>query len=405
MDPLDRYVFRHVQGIITSPVESMGRKRLALAWWMSHVTEQRMRHYRVHHHRRRLTIIMTLALVIMLAASRRRRGAQALWYQPVSDDITSWEDIRDSMHPEEFRRNFRFMPADIPKVAYYLRLPAFFRVTVQRYCLRGELALLMLLHRLASPQRLIDTGRLFRRDASHLSPIINELCDYLLDQWGHKLDPGNWDYMHSKRRVFADALGGAMGFGRGGAVRPIGCVDGTFNRGTRPIRGQRQLYTGRKKTHGLLYHAVTTPDGMFVQVCGPFVGRRHDLYALKKSGLMRTMRRSFGRYCLLADKGYMARRNLLVPHKGRPHQLTPEQVHLNRTISRHRVCVEWRFGKTTMNFSGAVHPPRLKVLLSPVGTHFKVAALIQNVHTCCYGSNEATRYGVPPPSLPVYLPE
>jgi len=56
----------------------------------------------------------------------------------------------------------------------------------------------------------------------------------------------------------------------------VGFIDGTFQSCRRPVRGQRSLYSGYKKMHGLQYLAVTGPDGLIGWLDGPYQGRLSD---------------------------------------------------------------------------------------------------------------------------------
>ncbi|CAM9982781.1 unnamed protein product [Discosporangium mesarthrocarpum] len=43
---------------------------------------------------------------------------------------------------------------------------------------------------------------------------------------------------------------------------------------------QREVYDGHYRAHGLVFQGIMLPNGMFLDVCGPFSGRRHDAYLL-----------------------------------------------------------------------------------------------------------------------------
>ena len=72
-------------------------------------------------------------------------------------------------------------------------------------------------------------------------------------------------------------------------------------------------------------------------------------------------------------------------------------------MSAVRVSVEWTFGKVIQQFAYLDFRKNQKVLLQPVGKYYMVGALLTNCHTCLYGSQTTTFFGVPPPTLEVYL--
>jgi hypothetical protein len=48
---------------------------------------------------------------------------------------------------------------------------------------------------------------------------------------------------------------------------------------------QRATYSGHKRQNGLKWQALTAPDGLFLNLFGPFEGRRHDMHLYAESGL------------------------------------------------------------------------------------------------------------------------
>ena len=57
-----------------------------------------------------------------------------------------------------------------------------------------------------------------------------------------------------------------------------GFIDGTFRKTCRPIHGQKQVYSGYKRHHGIKFQGVTTLDGLFAHMFGPMNGNRHATY-------------------------------------------------------------------------------------------------------------------------------
>ena len=68
-----------------------------------------------------------------------------------------------------------------------------------------------------------------------------------------------------------------------------------------------------------------------------------------------------------------------------------------------RVSVEWGFNKLISIFAFLDYKKNQKLYLQPVGKYYKVAALLINCHTCLYGSETTSYFGLQPPSLQEYL--
>ena len=68
-------------------------------------------------------------------------------------------------------------------------------------------------------------------------------------------------------------------------------------------------------------------------------------------------------------------------------------------MSKLRVSVKWGFGKTCQLFAFLDFKKNLKILLQPIGKYYLVAAVLANCHTCLYGSQTSTFFGVDPPEL------
>lgn len=138
---------------------------------------------------------------------------------------------------------------------------------------------------------------------------------------------------------------------------------------------------------------------------GPIAGRRHDAFMLSVSGLqpkLANIKKPDGSpYVIYGDPAYGMSRTILAPYRGS--QLTQQQQAFNSAMSRVRVSVEWTFGKIVTYFSYLDFKKSNKILLQPIGKYYLVAALLTNCHTCLYGSQTSTFFGVDPPSLETYL--
>ena len=72
-------------------------------------------------------------------------------------------------------------------------------------------------------------------------------------------------------------------------------------------------------------------------------------------------------------------------------------------MSEVRVSVEWVFGDIVNYFKFLDFKKNLKVHLSAVGKMYLACGLIQNAHTCLYGSTTSKYFHVDPPCLNEYF--
>ena len=158
-------------------------------------------------------------------------------------------------------------------------------------------------------------------------------------------------------------------------------------------------------TLSVFLQSVTAPNGLIANMFGPIAGHRHDAFMLRASGLqnkLATITKQDGSpYVIYGDPAYGISRTILAPYRGS--RLTPQQQAFNTAMSSVRMSVEWTFGKILTYFSYLDFKKSNKILLQPIGKYYLVAALLTNCHTCLYGSQTSTFFGVEPPSLETYL--
>ena len=80
-------------------------------------------------------------------------------------------------------------------------------------------------------------------------------------------------------------------------------------------------------------------------------------------------------------------------------------MNYNKAMSEVRVTVEWLFGIIKNYFKFIDFKKEMKLCLSTVGKVYEVCALLQNAHTCLYGNQVSTFFGVDPINLQEYLYE
>ena len=126
---------------------------------------------------------------------------------------------------------------------------------------------------------------------------------------------------------------------------------------------------------------------------------------LHESGLLNGSRR-FAWYnnqplCIYGDPGYQLSVHLQAPY--RQAQNNQHMINYNKAMSEVRVTVEWLFGNIKNYFKFIDFKKEMKLCLSPVEKIYVVCALLQNAHTCLYGNQVSTFFGVEPVSLQEYF--
>ncbi|KXJ13842.1 protein ALP1-like isoform X2 [Exaiptasia diaphana] len=304
------------------------------------------------------------------------------------------EDLSDT----QCQQMFRFEKQDLYRLRDALQVPANY-ICSQGTKATGLEGLLIMLRRLAYPNRWCDLQSLFGRSESELSLIFNEVIDDIYESHHHLIDA--LDLVWLDPQTFSQAI-----HAKGAPLDQCwGFIDGTPRPIARPIRSQRIMYSGHKRVHCLKFQSVQAPNGLIAHLFGPIEGRRHDAFMLGESGLadkLRPLQRPNGEpYVIYGDPAYGLTRNILAPFRGA--QLTHDQQEFNRRMSKLRVAVEWGFGKICQQFAFLDFKKNMKVLLQPVGKYYVVAALLTNCHTCLYNSQTGRYFELYPPSLEDYL--
>ena len=122
----------------------------------------------------------------------------------------------------------------------------------------------------------------------------------------------------------------------------------------RPHDVQREVYSGHKRGHYIKFQSLFYPNGMIGDLYGPMIGRRHDSYLLRKSGLDNKILNML--HPFLPDTVYHTYGDAAYPHLprwlkrgGRRNQGALQdnqgQQAAYMILSRSRITVEWSFGK------------------------------------------------------------
>ncbi|XP_031554794.1 uncharacterized protein LOC116291725 [Actinia tenebrosa] len=306
----------------------------------------------------------------------------------------NFQDITDA----DCETMFRFQKNDMEHLLDCLQIPEHF-VCSQRTKATGMEALMILLRRLAYPNRWCDLVPIFGRPESELSLIFNKVLDDIYDRFKHLLE--SLDLIWLDPQLFSQVI-----YDKGAPLEQCwGFIDGTPRPIARPTANQRIMYSGHKRTHCLKFQSVQAPNGLIAHMYGPIEGRRHDAFMLGESGLLNKLQRfqkpSGEPYVIYGDPAYGITQNIISPFRGA--RLPPDQQQFNSLMSKVRVTVEWGFGKITQLFAFLDFKRNLKVLLQPTAKYYLVACVLVNCHTCLYGSQTSKFFGLDPPTLERYL--
>ncbi|GMF15344.1 unnamed protein product [Phytophthora fragariaefolia] len=285
--------------------------------------------------------------------------------------------------PETFRLRFRIYPHEILQLEETLDLPTII-FTAQMCPIPRQEALCLLLRRLAYPSRYEDLRSEFNHQATVLSSAVNTTATIIYNKIKTKMAFDHRMVARYKQRS-ADAIFDKIGR----LTNCLGFIDGTVRRICRPTRFQRQAYSGHKKIHGIKFQSITMANGLFVSLYGPFEGRRHDSYMLSKSEAGSKMANYPG-YVLYGDQGNPLRRWLITPYADA--ELSERQQSFNRDLRKARVAVEWNFGWVVRYWKFFELVCNMKVLKSPIGVLYVVAAFFTNCLSCVRRRNQTSKY-------------
>jgi len=312
------------------------------------------------------------------------------------------ENFSTKFPPQICRSLFRFEATDILNLVKTLQIPA--HLSLDRRRTSSLEALLLLLRRLSSHCRYIDIAMEFDLRPQLQSEIFNGLIVFLFRKFGNHVRTIDSEWMSGREslEVYADALQA-----KGCPLRNcVGWADGTHVPVCRPGGGlQMPFYCGHHKVHCFQALGLMTPSGMLAAF-GPFDGSTHDAMAADIVGLDQLieehMTHGDNEYKLFLDAGYPIGRAMITPFR-RIRSQSREELEWNRMMCRDRIAVEWGFAKLKNLFKMLTFKSNLKVRLSPVAMYFFVAVHLMNLHTCLYGSQIASYFGVTPPSVETYM--
>lgn len=296
---------------------------------------------------------------------------------------------------------YRHTASEMDRIVRALNVPDGVSVRGGHKFESGEELVLLLYRRLVSTDSNAHLAGELGRCESAISEGVAWLCEYLLGAFGHLVNEESLLMWEAHFDDFAAAYAD-LGLPVDNCIL---LVDGKLYKTCRPVRGQRDIYSGHHHRHGCKALGITLPNG--IQPFGYFHphGRRHDVFNLEDSGLLDVLdvvsQRAGTVFRAGADSGFPVHR-YLTPMYTRA-AATPVQQLFNHDYSVPRVQVEWGFRKIVQLFPYVDYHCKLKLLRQRLGILLPIAVLLTNIHTCVRGDAISDACGMQPPQLEAYL--
>jgi len=304
--------------------------------------------------------------------------------------------------PGSVRSILRFEKNHIIQLTTLLKLPTDILCSGRR--VPAFEALVIFLRRLAYPGRYVDFMTELDRSIQDLSFIFNTVAHFLHREFGdtvrsleHKLFLNRDNQEMYARAIYAKGcpFNNCTHFG-----------DGTCIRVCRPSQHQERFYCGHHHHHCFKVLLIELPNGISFAF-GPFSGSAHDSSAAQAMELDQYLRSKLTypdvQFLGMYDAGFAASDVMITPGRRARARTDPDLAAFNLDFSRVRITNEQGIGKVKSLFAFLGFHKNLKVLLSPVGVYFFNAVLLTNLHTIFYGSQVASYFGLPTPTIEEYL--
>jgi hypothetical protein len=308
-----------------------------------------------------------------------------------------------------FSVNFRFRQENMVRLMRCLRVPAEFMLDNGSW-VNGQEGLLIMLHMLAYPARLIDKEEMFGWELSRLSRI-NKRMKILVYVQFKQLLKNNWawhvPHLRSSKRAWqqkklslhpqvplnprtAEVCQAYDGFrvtvsrpqsvGNPGAVLDI----------------QAEVYSGYTKTHNFLYLTATNAFGLVTFLDGPHLGRGTDRTAFRDSNIRARYEAGLeaaganpADLCAIGDKIFVDRVPCFLALRMNP---TAQELAYERIESKLRTSVENVHSKVVENWKGLRMKSNMKIGLGHVSVDVHVAFILTNALTLLQGSQVHTYF-------------
>ena len=263
-------------------------------------------------------------------------------------------------------------------------------------------ALCLVLYRLSWPLRLFEFEDKWGHSDTWISLVFTDTVVFWAKRYQRVLE---WCPLltHNRIEQYASAIRKVEPSTNG---KIWGFIDGTFTGFSRPVNGQRAVYSGHKKHHGFKYQAIVTPDGLVMSLFGPFEGKANDNRMAQETDIDGRLAALFndhgdGVAVLFGDQAYSSYRWILMPY---PNARDRDEVQFNIRMSSVRIAVEQAFGLAKNNWALNAYDNALKSGLQPVAAYFEVSILFTNLLTCFnHWTCANSRFQTAPPSPLEYL--
>ena len=326
----------------------------------------------------------------------------------------------DSFTDEDCWHHLRFRRAELAELFILCDFPAIVVCDNGLSC-PGEHAFALMLYRLAYPTRLIELQDVFGRDYSQLSRIFKWSVDLMYEKHKDKVH-GNlswyserFDMYHQAiiEKIISSSRNPNQGFVPIEVSNIFGFLDGTGLEIARPGNGaQNPFWNGYLHGHYLIFQGISFPDGMVV-IEGAFPGYQPDTMVWRDSQMREDLEvimaerfaQGRARFKVYADKIYSNSVLVTAAYSCRNYRygLHDWQIRMNRLMSDIRVGVEWSFCKIITRNKFVSYGKSMKIQSSPVSKYYHIAILLANAHTCMYGCQQTSYFGIVAPDINEYF--
>ena len=287
-----------------------------------------------------------------------------------------------------------------------------------RYCCPYEALLLMVLFRFSRPWRVRkEMEAFFGIRQSKISAAVHAMVDALHSLVVRYLDDPR--IFHFRMQYCAECIQRKCGL----AATTWGFIDGTLRKTCCPSYFQKLPYSGQKRSHGIKFQSIVTPDGLFACIFGLITGNRHDSFLLAKSLLLQILRAfmpcaagpddhddlhrlTFDHledgviFSLCGDPAYP---QLSCVHGYRNPPPGSPQAAWNTQMSHFCKVVEWELANIRSNWSFLDFRAAKMEFKSPVAKYLVIAACLVNFRSYFYGNQTMEYFNCKTMSLDQYL--
>ncbi|CEP62928.1 uncharacterized protein LALA0_S06e07140g [Lachancea lanzarotensis] len=283
----------------------------------------------------------------------------------------------------DFRRLTGFHKNQLTQIAKALKIPQ----NVSNFALAPDESFFIFLVRLRNGYTYSVLAKLCNREISTISRVVSFLTCYLYHIIMPKLIVTSATRLPERLRDIDRALIEDDRSIEGSNV--VAFIDGfhvKIGRSHSHARhgsgiAQNAIDNVHKKTILLRYQAVTTPDGLCIDLSVSLAASQNDPFML---------------YRVYGDPAYRSSNVLVVGFEGQ--MLTPDEETQNKTMSASRVSTEWFFAAVKNNFRIFNDNGVLKVGgVRGCGAYFPIAIFLTNIKHCLEGSQASNYFQVDPP--------